>query len=634
MAAISQIVDEQIKQIRKERAELDELRESLEKREDELSRREQDPDIGVSDERRESMQKEVEDLTAELKRLRDERDASIESFGGEISKVHAEKTSESESKIKQLHSEIAFLAKGKIELEEEVEKLQKQRDDMAKDSQKEVARLSEEKDAQVSRVRDEREATLKEINLEHVVAVAELDRAKKELEIELAELENTKAIEWKRLQAELSRHKTTQTADLDAEREAFLADFEKERATLQNELRANERECREGIAKEKREWQQELLRTEAEKQMMLDEIKALQYEHEKIKSEFIIKTEKNRRDEERIVEAKRAEATVSLEEELAVLRVDYQKESAEEKSRLRDELAALKSEISAAETKKSAVNGEIIALEARFEQRRAENENTLEIMRLDRLKETDEKCVARLTEIESLRQVRIAALESAYLEKASALEQARAKQLDECMEEIKAAEAELATVKKERAIAEKGVAYLRAETKRIEEENEALLKTGITERRIELEKMTSDKMVETDKICEARISAADERVRKIEEEGISEQDRLSAEIAESTESLLQLRRMVSTQKVELEEQKAARLEEIEQSVLETLEVYSKMKTSKMSEIDKDLDEYKRIRMEAVQADISRQTKAQYKQLGELATILQSRGKKPEPKDNP
>ncbi|MCL1846286.1 MAG: hypothetical protein FWF77_10325 [Defluviitaleaceae bacterium] len=627
MAAISQIVDEQIKQIRKERAELDELRASLERKDDDLSRREIEQSEDTSSERKASLQKEIEDLTAEVKRLRTERDSSIDSFGGEISKVHDEKNAEQAAQVKQYQSEIAFLMKGRADLEDEIEKLRVQLSDMDEKSKKEQARILDEKDSLVSRARDERESSLKEINLAHSVAVAELERKRKELENDVAEMEQNKNIEWNKIQAEISRHKTMQLAELDATREQFLSDLEKEKEKLNAELRVEERKQRSEVAAERREWEREIIKIQAEKQKAMDEIKILEYDQEKMKSEFVIKTEKARLDEEKLAEAKRLEASANLDDELARLTAEYKKEVALEKIHLREQVTALEAEITDAETRKALVLSEITTLDARFEQRRAENENQLEELRLERLKETDEKCVARLAEIESLRQVRIAALEEAYLEKSGAFENARAERLEECARDIKTAEAELALVKQERWGVEKEIENLRLEGIKIKEENDALLKTAVTERRIELEKMQSFKLTEVEGICDARIAAANERTRQIEADGNAAEEKLAADIAESQETLLQLRKMSTAQKLELDRQKSEKLEEIEKAASDALDVYSKMKLTKMSEIEKELEQYRRERLDAIKEDIERQSKAQYKQLDELVTLNEDYNKR-------
>ena len=266
--AISQIVDEQIKQIRKERAELDELRASLERRSQEISIREAAPvvpmDLSAEEDRKATLLKEISALTTETERLRAERDSSIESFGGELKKVHAEKTAESAAQVKQLQNELNYLIQGKTDLE-----------------------------AEVAQLKDE-----------------------------LANLEQTKKIEWNKLQTEISRSRVEQEAELDERREKFLADLEKEKAVVKDGLRTVVRKERADISAEKREWEKEILECQKEKQKIQDETKFLEYEYEKAKSENILKLEKTRVDDEKQLAASRADALVELEK----LRLEKMKE--------------------------------------------------------------------------------------------------------------------------------------------------------------------------------------------------------------------------------------------------------------------------------------------------------------------
>lgn len=418
MAAISQIVDDRIEQLRKERAELDELRVSLERKEAELLQQEQEQteDIGVSDERKESLLKEIENLTTEVKRLRAERDESIENFGGEMSKVHAEKTAQK----RQLQSEIAFLTKGKTKLEEEIECLQGQASTMDENAKHDLNRILEEKELLLARTRAERETSLKEINLAHSMAITKLDCEKKELENEISVLLQNKTIEWNKIHAEISRYKTAQLAEIDASRASFLAELEKDKAKVTDALRVQERKQLSEISAEKRAWDKKFLKLQTEKQNFLDEISLLEYNFEKTKSENILKIEKARVDEAKMQKANRAEALAKTEDEKALLLAEFKTQAAEQKNRHRAAVEEAEKEIAEYQNKKAAVFGEITALEVKFDQQRAENDVTLESLRLERLQE-----------IEQLRQERIAALEKMYLEKTGYFENARAQKLEE-----------------------------------------------------------------------------------------------------------------------------------------------------------------------------------------------------------
>ncbi|MCL2049196.1 MAG: hypothetical protein FWG87_10780 [Defluviitaleaceae bacterium] len=625
MAAISQIVDDRIEQIRRERAELDELRASLERREAEIYKKEQAQNDDIDTDRKESLSKELAELSAEVNRLRAERESSIMNFGDEISKVHSEKTSESAAQIKHLQSEIAFLIKGKTELEEDIERLRAEIEDTEKKARKEQARIIEEKESLLTRTRAEREASFNELNHEHSLKIAELERQKKEIENDISAMEQAKAIEWNKLQAELSRTKTAQITELDEQRALFLAEMEKEKADVYAALRTQERKQQAEISAEKREWEKEILKYQSEKQKILDEIKLLEYDFEKTRSENLVKSEKIRLDEEKIASANRVEALAKLEEEQAVVLSQFKKDAVVQKSRLREEITNIENEIAILEAKKAEMMGEISTLETRFEQRHAENEAVLENLRLERLREIDQKCIELLAEIDEQRQAKISALEAAFLEKSSELETARSRELTECRAAIKLAVDELRELKKLQIAEENKIETLKTESMRINEENIALKKSAEAERRLELEKMASDRFSEVEQICANKIEAANERARKIEAEGNANSDRFSAEIANSTEALLELRRAIAAQRLELEKQRAERLEEIETEVINTLDVYSKMKFSKLSEIEKYLEEYKNERLEGIRSDIARQMESSGRIAALEARNLEIRG---------
>jgi hypothetical protein len=622
MAAISQIVDERIEQIRKERAELDELRVSLERKESELFKREQEQneDVGATGDRKDVLLKEIEELTAQAERLRKERDSQIENFGGEINKVHAEKAAESSAQVKQLQSEIAFLIKGKTELEADVEALQTKINDLTEKAEHDQARIIDEKEAILTRTRAEREASLKEITLSHSVAIAELDREKKDLENEISVLEQNKTIEWNKVQAEISRHKTAQLSELDAQREQFLAEMEKEKAGVSTSLRSQERKQLSEIAAERREWEREILKFQTEKQAVLDDIKLLEYEYEKTKSENIIKAEKSRVDTDKELEARRAEALVKLEEEQAALISAHKKSMADAKSRHLEETAAYGKELLDFETKKAAKIAELDALGAKFEQKSAENATNLAALHAERLREADEKRLAYLAEIEQTRQERIAALETIYLEKSTLLENSRIEKLEAARKEIMAAERDVHALNQVKFNLDKQIENLRAETEKITAENEAIKTAAILEREMELENLATAKLEEAEKICRRRIETATERATKIEADGMAKEEKLAADIASGTETLLELRRLATAQKLQTEQERDENLEKIEAEKLAAYDKFSKEKLAKLTDIERELEAYKAERISGIQEDIARQSKANYRQIDELALL--------------
>ena len=622
MAGITQIVDGRIEQLRKERAELDELRASLEQREAELISREQHlkDDITPLADRKASLMKEIEDATAEVERLRAERYTSIENFGDEISKLQAEKNAEGIALSKQLQAEINILVKAKADAEEELEILNREITEARQKAESEKTRIASEKESFLTRTRAERETALKEINLAHSLALADSDRVKKELEDEIAALTQTKAIEWNKIQAEISRYRTEQLAELSAEREQFLAEAEKEKSEFRAALRAEERNRMEEISRQQRDRDREDLRLHAEKQRILDEIKLLEYEYEKAKSDNIVKLERFRLDQHKELEAERTEALARLADEQAVQAAEWKKQAAELRDNHRAEIAGLEKEIAEAESKKSALLMDIDRLEVMFNQARAENEAALETLRGEKLKEIDELRFHRLTEVENLRQKRIEDLENAYFEKATAFEAARAEKLEAALAALRSAEADLEAVKHRRYAAESEIEILRTESEKIKEENAALLKAAILERQLESEKYTNIKLSEIENICASRLSHAEELAKRMTAEAFETESRLKAERKVAAEELAELRMKASNLESELALQKEERLAEIQKDIIAAMEDVSKLKLSKLSEIEEYLEKYKQERLEAIQKDFERQVGENTRQVDELAVL--------------
>jgi hypothetical protein len=113
MAGITQLVDERIEAIRKERAELAAMRESLERQQAALDNGE------VAD----TSDDELSLARSELARIREEKAEQLMRFGAEMDKLRDEKTAEAEKRVQELNGEVAFLMKGRKELEDELSEL-------------------------------------------------------------------------------------------------------------------------------------------------------------------------------------------------------------------------------------------------------------------------------------------------------------------------------------------------------------------------------------------------------------------------------------------------------------------------------------------------------------------------------
>ena len=622
VAEITQLVDDRIQQIRREKAELDEIRERLERKEFELNARERAlaEDVLPLNERKETLEKQINEAKAELNAIRTERYASIETFGEELDQLHMDKSSESVSMIKNLQQEIAFMLKGKAELEDEISETKKELADLEKQRERAESRLIDEKETYVTRIRAEREASLREINLEHSMAVAELDKTKKVLIAEISDMEQTKAIEWNKVQAEVSRYKTTQMADVDSQKEQMLADAEKERAGILNGLFDEEKKSRDEIAAKRRQWEDEILGYEAKKQTVIDEIKLLEYEYDKTRSENIVKQEKIRVEELRLLDEQRAGAIARQGEELEAQIDEHKKVINGLRVQHQEEKNAMQLEITEMETKKAAILGEIDVLMVKHEKVRAEIEVDMEILKSDKLKEIDELRLQRLKEVEDLRQARINDLEEVYISRVASLENMRNERLETCNQAVDRVEGELEALKEARKILEDQINILRDEYSRVSEETQAELAKEQLDRQIEIEKLTTEKIAEVENVCAGRLKQIEEREKRHQEEFRVVEVSLRERSAALAEEQAKVRQQLDNLEAQFCLQRDEQLAEIQKKSLETMEELSRIKLDKIREIDDDLGKYRTDRLESIHAELEHQRDINLKSLEQLAEL--------------
>jgi|GEM_PF-870814 len=622
MAGITQQVDERIALLRKERAEMDALRAELEKREAAILMQQQENSYELLplEDRKAALQKEIETMQTEANRLRNERYTTIENFGDEMDKLHTEKTSGSAAQAKEIQSEIAFLLKGKSQIEEELEDLRKQCAILEEKRNHDQQRIIEEKETHLSRARAEREASLQEATLQHSIAIADMDREKKALENEIEALEQTKTIEWNKTQAEIARYKTSQFAELDAQKELLLAEAEKEKSTVLGALRAEEKRQQAEIAQLKREWEKEELALQAQKRQVADDIKLLEYEYEKIRSENTVKLEKARVEELKTLEAMRIEALAKLEEEQGGLLDELKKKSIALRAKNHDDETAAALALAESESKRAAIINDIELLEAKFAQIQKSNEAEIEALKIERMQEVDALRLQKLKDIETLREQRVTELEVIYMERVTTLEAAREEKLEACTKAISAAEAELGSMKTTRVALEQEIATLRLESAKIKEENRAAAKTAMLERELEIERVKSEKMSELHIICEGRLRRIDEKETALTRRIKDVEEDLSSKTKEATETLQALQKQIETAEAEANLIKNTEMAEVEKQVLEAMENLSKMKLSKMQEIEVSLEAYKNERMTTIQKDFDKQIKENYKSRQELSQL--------------
>jgi len=620
--AITQLVDERIEFLRRERAELDALRTSLEKQQAELDKKQQEQDnlIGPLIDRKEALLREIEDSTVRAEALRAERNASIETFGVEMDGIFAEKNADGIAHAKELQLKIASLSKTKLELEESLQNLREEVGGLEEKSDRDMTRIIEEKESLLNRTRAENEANIKDMNLAHSIAQAELSRQKKELENEIAALEQTKEIEWSKIQAEVSRYKTTQFAETDALKGEIVGEAEAERARILGDLRTEEKRLQTELAQSRREWERELLELEGRKKQLTDETKLLEFEYEKAKSEIQIKHEKDLVDAAKELETVKAEGYAKVEEERALATFEWKRQAAEEKSRHIDDIAALDVAVQELTGKRDAVLKDIDSLQARFDQRRAEDDAELALLKTERMCEIDEHRLDRLKEIEDLRQTRVAELETYYIERVRNLDAAKEEKLFAARQIMDSAEKEAQALRQQRNSLEMELSKLRTERDKITEENSALDKKAFMERQLELEKYTAEKMFEAEKVIALKMVEGEERAKRLHEDNRELEERLTNEIASVRAGLLDLKHEKATIEAELNLQKELRLTELKKETIVAQDELSKLKLAKYKEIEAELESYKEVRFDSVKKDIERMTTTSHKQFDELVEL--------------
>ena len=606
MAGITQLVDDRIRQLTKDRAELDELRKNLEKREAELNNRQYEnaADILPLEDQKAALYKEISEAQAEVARLRQERQTAIESFGGEMDQLHHAKTAESSAQEKELKSEISHLLKTRTEMEEELDKMRQQIIDLEEKRERDQKRIIDEKEARLTRVRAEEEATLQEAALQHSVTMADLDRQKKALESEIEALEQTKSIEWNKAQAEISRYKTAQFAELDVQKEQLLAEAEKEKADVLNALKSEEKRHQTEMANQKREWEQEELILQAQKQHVLDDIKLLEYEYEKIKSENIVKLEKARVDELKSLETMRVEALAQLELEQSGLVDELKKKAAALRTKIQDSEAAAELQLTEYEGKKSELINGIDLLEKKFNQIQKSNQARLEAEKLEQMKETDNLRIQKLQEIEAMRQQKVSELEEAYLQKITETEAIRKEKSELFAKSIESAEGELSGLKESRRRIEQEINTLQTEAAKIREENRAASKKAILEQNMVTEKLKAEKMAELETLCEGRLRRIDEAEKALTERMQATEEAIAEKTKESEAKLAELKREYATIEAELTLKKNNELSEIKTQTIEAMESLSKMKLDRVQEIEDYIESYKAKRLAAMEKDLT------------------------------
>jgi len=619
---ISRMVDDRIDTIRKEKAELDSFREALDAREAEIELREHAlaGELTPLEEQKEAIVRELSEISAEVKRLRAERNQHIANFGAEMDQLHTERTSDIEAQVRQLNQEVKNLASFKEELEAKNEGLARNTTELEEKFEQDKRRLQEEKDAYVARQMAERDAELKEVGLEHARELAELKREKKFLEDEISALEHMKKIESDKLEAELSRLKTNRLVELDAEREQIQAEVEQERAKTLRDIRNHEKQQLEEIAGLKRGWDKDVRELESRKQGILDDIELLKFEYEKTKAENITKFEKTQADEIRLLDTAKAEAQAKADEEHSATVADLEKKAMSVRRRLQEERTILEREVAEAENKKARIQGEIDLLAVKFDSAKAENEASLEILKNERMNEIDSLRLDKMREMENLRQDRVTALEQSYFERLNEFDKSREEKLEVFRKAINEAERKLDSTRKQQQSVSREMELLLAEGNKIREENESLLKKGVLERQLELEKLSNEKLEEVDMLCAEKLAGAVEAEKKLQQKCNELEEELESKLKVFKDEMSALGEQKNSLESSLAVQRDELLAEIEKSKLEAMDELSKLKIQKLQETETYLAQYKDERLMQVQDEIQRRIAENYKTFDELTLL--------------
>ena len=620
MAAITQVIDERIVEIRKERAELDALRVRLEKKESELAELEEQhgSEFATLNLKKQMLEKQIKEAEKELAELRNERLAAAEGFGNEISDLYAEKATESMALVEAAKKDALELAKQKQELEKSLKSLTEEKEAHEESIKTLKTQLQQEKELSKKRSKIENEENLRAMNLDFSSKIHALEEEKAKLEEDIAGLKKVRDSKQQKLDEELSLRRESQIAELALQKNEALSKLENEKEKMLLEHAEEKRKLGKEMSDTRQEFEKELLKAGVEKQKILDDIKLLEFKYEKQKSENMLELEKMKAAELKALDIKKSEALTELEATHLAKSLSFKKESAEEKAKHIEKLTRIEDETRHLENRKLTLLRETDELQIKYEHEKSELKAQLELLRGEKLKELDEERFKKLREAENQRQIRLAEIEDAFIKKTGELDKKRAERLNAVTKAISAAELELENLVKKRRAHELEVNQVRLEGVKISEENAAKLKTMSLEKRVELEKMAKDKMDEVELICSERISRTDGLITQLEARRLSLED----EITENTHKLSELKREVANLDDTLTLQKESKLAQIQEETIEMSDKLSKLRIQKLREIDESLEKYKNDRMKQIQDDFNKQVKLNLKTSEELSLLNQ------------
>ena len=345
----------------------------------------------------------------------------------------------------------------------------------------------------------------------------------------------------------------------------------------------------------------------------------------------------------------RKERLLRLGNEYEAKRQELESQSQTQQEKIKEKQNLAAAEIAQMEARKNELQSEIDALDTKLQSYKVEISSQMEEYKGNKMKEIDELSLTRLQEVESMRQEQISKLQkerddlileqqnyvSTYRKRIQTEIEEMEKRLNDKIEEInKSREEKQELFNKTMAESEekademrqsiqslqKVLSELTLQTQQVREENETLRSTALIERRVELEKLTNEKMAEVESICSQKLNIILDTEKRIESQCRAAEKAATAKVDELKAQERELEMQIENLAGELSAKKAEGLSEIEKAKIDATEDQAKLKLQKMQEIDMSIESYKQERLDQAHQDIERQIALNYKKMEELAEL--------------
>ncbi|MCL2015820.1 MAG: hypothetical protein FWG68_06185 [Defluviitaleaceae bacterium] len=416
MAGITKMVDEQIKALRKERAELEALKEELDRRSFANANPDDKSELYSLQETLAALRREKETATDELSRLKEDRNQSIATFKAEIDQIHMEKTLESESAINQLQLDIDYLKATKDDMERQKERMFQELTDLQSQKESKLKQIQSEEQDFLAQKKNDRDNELQKISMEQSLQIAALEQTKTELQSEINSLEHKKSLEWEKVTAEISRYKSLQKAELETKREKIIAAAEAEGLAMLEEFRETKAQQLAELAEQEKASNRTLNNLEIRKKAISDDIDLLQYEYEKKKAENLVKIEKNRSEEAKLLEIARKEALERTELEKVAILETAEKLRIDTRLKMQEEQLAHEKRISELEQESQRVTSQIQTFKIQANRLQLESEQKIERLRSENILSLEKQTIEAMDELAKLKITRLREMEKSLTE--------------------------------------------------------------------------------------------------------------------------------------------------------------------------------------------------------------------------